>query len=165
MRRCLAAIALGTCLVIRAAHGQTPGTPLTAWQGWKDITAAIHLRPLDGPDDILEKAEIIEDRIDALSREGERIGARCALIEQALAGLLQQIEDLRELASLSGHRDSHARQRLHELSSRRHEVRTLAEGCRAAIEAMERERARLVALDRSYRARAAQLRAEEGRKR
>ena len=39
---------------------------INAWKQWKDIGPAIELRSLDDPSDILEKAEIIEDRVDKL---------------------------------------------------------------------------------------------------
>ena len=42
------------------------GDPAFSWKSWADISRAIALRPLDGPEDILEKREIIEDRLDDL---------------------------------------------------------------------------------------------------
>ena len=47
--------------------------PVQAWRHWKQIDRAIALDELDGPDDILGKEEIIEDRIDDLTEEGARL--------------------------------------------------------------------------------------------
>ena len=43
-----------------------PVSPAYIWKTWADLSRAIELRKLDGPEDIIEKADIIEDRIDDL---------------------------------------------------------------------------------------------------
>lgn len=133
-----------------------------AWRTWKPIGPAIAPAELDGPDEFTEKAEIIQDRLDALATERPRVEALCEARDDALASLVRQVEDVRELMDVVGRREGHARQRLHELTERRRRLERRAAVCRDSLLGLRAERARLAALEAEYRARAARLGAEEG---
>ncbi len=136
----------------------------TAWKRWKDISAAVSLRPLDGPQDIIEKSEIIRDRIDELERERERLELKRAALAASLETLERQLGLLRDLEGLRLTRDSPARQRIHELSERIHRIRSRLSGHRRSLEELVAEIARLSALDVRYLEKAQALRAEESRR-
>jgi hypothetical protein len=89
--------------------------PALAWQGWKDLSRAIALRPLDGPGDILEKAEIVQDRIDDLQEERRKIEGVSEEWEERRQGLELQLEMLDDLAELQRGGDLQLQQRMHGL--------------------------------------------------
>ena len=89
--------------------------PALAWQGWKDLSRAIALRPLDGPGDILEKAEIVQDRIDDLQEERRKIEEVGEEWEERRQGLELQREMLDDLAELQRGGDLQLQQRMHGL--------------------------------------------------
>ena len=89
--------------------------PALAWQGWKDLARAIALRPLDGPGDILEKAEIVQDRIDDLQEERRKIEEVGEEWEERRQGLELQREMLDDLAELQRGGDLQLQQRMHGL--------------------------------------------------
>ncbi len=124
MKRALPALFLTwTCL--SAARAQPVAS---RWQAWPPIDKAIAIEPLDGPDELLEKAEIIADRRDGLMRELTMLSHSCASVEVALAGVLTQAETLRELASRN-RRKVMLRQRQHALRGRQRELETASQKC------------------------------------
>ena len=135
---------------------------ITAWKQWKSIDAAIALRPLDGPDDIIEKAEIIEDRVDELKREKARLEKEIDLNRQKLQILRNQREVLRDLAEIKGGGDSQTRQRLHDLAERIRREETLLKKRKETVAELETELARWKNLAAEYREKARLLKVKEG---
>ena len=89
--------------------------PAYAWKGWQELSRAIELRPLDGPEDILEKVEIIHDRVDALRREGRKLeGGRREWMDRE-AALGAQVEILDDMARVQRGGDLQLQQRVHTL--------------------------------------------------
>ena len=73
---------------------------LQVWRTWKDISAAVAIDSLDGPSEVTEKAEIIEDRIDALGEHRDRLAEltlKWRKREKSLALQLEVLDDLAEL--------------------------------------------------------------------
>lgn len=136
--------------------------PVWAWKRWKDIDRAVALRPLDGPQDILEKSEIIADRLDALGREGKRLQGMLKLRSDRHASLEIQVESLEDLADVQRGGDLQLRQRVHNL---RADLRKAAQRMRfieTSLKEMGRERQRLEGLLASYEQKAEALRRQEG---
>lgn len=116
-----------------SASGVTAQPTVPDWRAWKDLTAAIAIAPLDGPDELLEKAEIIADRVDALARARRDLSARCTAIDLGLARIESQLEVLLDFAATRGSRVVEMRQQLHSLRSRRQELRGRAKTCAATL--------------------------------
>jgi len=135
--------------------------PATRWQGWKDIGPAIELKELDGPEDVVEKADIIRDRIDALAREQARLVAAREEARARVRAIEAEREHLEDLASMVAKTDQAARQRRHGLHERLQRARRRLAVVAGSLEALAAEVGRLRALDESYRERARQLREEE----
>jgi hypothetical protein len=91
---------------------------LPAWKRWKSIEAAITLRELDGPEDIIEKAEIIEDRVDDLVREQTRQKKKIDGMVKMLEVLYDQRRLLQDLMELQPGGEHQARQRMRDLQER-----------------------------------------------
>jgi len=156
----LIAQAISVLAGVRAFAGESEGD-LGAWKGWKSIEAAIAIRPLDGPEDIIERAEIIEDRVDDLAGEGDRIEGIGTGARDRLMQLRNQREVLRDLEEIRMSGDAQSRRRLQEIILRvRREEDLLAKVEESAAElASELIRMRDLAVD--YRERAEELRKEE----
>ncbi len=157
MRTALYAVLAASAL----AQPQAPGDVL-AWRAWEDIGPAIAPAPLDGPDEVLEKAEIIADRKDDLVRELGRITPRCEAVRARLDGARQQLRAARELSELRGGRDLQLRQRMHDLRDRRRGLELSAGACTESLAGLDQEIARLAERHSAYLTQAAGLRAEEG---
>ena len=145
----------------RPATATAPVDPTTAWKGWMDIARAIAPDPLDGPGDILEKEEIIQDRVDDLAAEEERLartGSQWQGRHQAASVQLEVLDDLAEI-QLGG--DLQLQQRLENV---REDIR-MADEWQRRIDESRRELAtemkRLRILAREYRNRAEELRRQE----
>ena len=80
-----------------AAVAAPSGADLRAWTRWPSIDAAIESAPLDGPDEVLEKAEIIADRRDALQSARPGLQRRCAELSEALSRVEVQLQALQEI--------------------------------------------------------------------
>ena len=139
--------------------------PATRWQGWKDIGPAIELKELDGPEDVVEKADIIRDRIDALDRERERLVAVQGEARARVRAIEAEREHLEDLASLHAKPDRAFRQRLHSLHERLQRARHRVAMIGGSLEALATELGRLRALDESYQRRARRLGEEEAKRR
>ncbi len=119
-----------------AAWGQPGTSSMTAWEGWASIDAAVAIEPLDGPEELSEKAEIIADRRDALTRERDRLRPLCVELDRSRDGVARQAEALRELSTVRNRRDVLLRQRQHALRGRLRELETLSLKCGGALRAI-----------------------------
>ena len=72
--------------------------PAYLWTIWKDLSRAIELQKLDGPEDIVEKADIIRDRIDDLTGERQRLATLLEEWADRHESLDIQLEVLEDLA-------------------------------------------------------------------
>lgn len=138
-----------------------PIDPAYEWQTWMDLSRAIALRPLDGPEDISEKAEIIEDRSDDLRREQQQL--KTALEEWQTRGqaLELQLEVLEELAQVQRGGDLQLQQRQHGLREELGRARRRLRVFRTAGGELAGELERLEKLAEEYREKAAALRRRE----
>jgi hypothetical protein len=89
--------------------------PAMEWQRWKDLDRATRLRPLDGPGDIIEKSEIVQDRVDDLVDERQRLTELVADWEGRRQALETQLEVLDDLARVHRGGDLQLQQRLHNI--------------------------------------------------
>ena len=139
-----------------------PRDPAWHWTAWPDLERAIALRPLDGPDDIGEKADIIADRLDTLGGAGEVLQKRLEDWEQRHAGLEVQTESLEDLVAVQRGADVQLQQRLHGL---RADLRLAAQRRRllqTVLTALKQEEARLRTLLETYRDKAEEIKRREG---
>jgi hypothetical protein len=146
---------------VRAFAGDTEDA-VTAWKRWKSIEAAIEVRPLDGPDDIIEKAEIIEDRADELKGEQARLEMEADLNHQKLRALRSQREVLKDLAEIKPAGDPQTRNRLNDLAERIGREERQLKMRRRSVAEMEEELIRLRGLAVEYREEAENLMIREG---
>ena len=133
----------------------------TAWKQWKDISSAILIRPLDGPEDILEKAEIIEDRHDQLTRERNRLKEAREKESRRLESWENQREVLQELESFGRGKDLESRQRLLDLTEQIQQERNLLARLDESLEEIEGEISKYHQLANQYRDKAKHLRVQE----
>ena len=150
-----------TVLVTTVANAQPSADDFVLWRSWHPIEAAISVAPLDGPEELKEKAEIIADRQDALTRERVRLAPQCLEIGKALRGALQQLEAVRGLASVRRSRDVLLRQRQQALRSRRRELENTKLHCEAALAQLTDAIAQHAARHAEYIAHAQRLLVEE----
>ncbi len=145
-----------------AAQAAQPGdADLQAWRSWKDIAPAVVVAPLDGPEEVLEKAEIIADRRDALGREQARVAVHCEGLRATVNGVDQQLAATRDMLDVRGGRDLLLRRRARDLRSRQRALRTLTASCEANLEALGAALVEVAARHDAYLRRAQALRAEE----
>ncbi len=156
------------CVLMISAMGYTHAIAgeiddsATAWKRWKNIDAAIALRPLDGPGDIIEKAEIIDDRADELDGEKIRLNNEIDTHSKKLANLRNQREILRDLADIQMGGDRQTRQRLQDLAERIRGGENQLKRRRESVLALGKELARMKNLAAMYREKARLLRIKEG---
>lgn len=155
---CLLASATGYIFADDAADS------IDAWKKWKSIDAAIAARPLDGPEDIREKADIIADRIDELERENARQKKELEQNRQILQSLANEKEILQDLAELQQGRDTQAPMRIHDLTERFKKQEQTVRKRQESLNELQRETDRLKALLDEYRKKAGSLQKIEGGK-
>jgi len=135
--------------------------PAHAWKTWKDLSRAIALRPLDGPEDILEKVEIIEDRIDDLLEEQKELETAWEEWDDRRQSLELQLEVLDDLAEVQRGGDLQLQQRMHslreDLGKATHRMRVF----KGSLKDLEKELDRLSRLEKDYREKAEDLRRRE----
>jgi hypothetical protein len=144
-----------------AAADSTTADPSFDWTRWPDIAAAIALQPLDGPEDILEKQEIIDDRIDDLTARGGALDTLAGAWTDRHRAMSTQLEVLDDLAEVQLGGDLEFQQRI---ESVREEVLQAAQQMTrigSARRQLEAEVARLRALADDYRDQALRLREQE----
>ena len=132
-----------------------------AWKKWKSIQAAVALKALDGPDDILEKAEIIEDRIDLLKKEEAKLAQGLKDGRQKLKTLDNQREVLKELAEIRQGGDVQTQQRLHKIAEEIQQENHLLTLRNVSFSELKKELKRLKRLLSDYRKKAHALRMKE----
>lgn len=150
--------------VLTTAADDTVGVlpdPAWAWRQWPPIGAAIAIAPLDGPQDILEKEEIVQDRIDALGAEFARLDTIASAWLARHVAMTAQLEVLEDLADLQFGGDLEVQQRLESVREDVQQAAREIERHTKVLQALQRESDRLRALAATYRQQAAQLRAEE----
>lgn len=135
---------------------------VTVWKQWKSIDAAIALRPLDGPEDIIEKAEIIEDRVDAFAKESRRIDQEIEGTAGTLQTLRLQREVLMDLSEIKFGPDAQTRQRLHDLIQRIQIHESRLKKLKQSNAELQKEHIRWKTMAIQYREKARQLRLKEG---
>jgi hypothetical protein len=135
---------------------------ITAWKRWKSIEAVVEVRPLDGPDDIIEKAEIIEDRVDELKGEQARLELEADLNRQKLGSLRSQREVLQDLAEIKPAGDPQTRNRLNDLAERIGREERRLKMRRQSVDELEEELIRMRGLAVEYREKAENLVIREG---
>lgn len=111
--------------------------PAFAWTTWQDLARAIALRPLDGPEDIVEKTEIIEDRLDDLAQVQKKLERQAEEWQSRHQSLEIQLEVLDDLAELQRGGDLQLQQRMHTI---RADLRKAAERRTAYIRSLARLR-------------------------
>jgi hypothetical protein len=134
---------------------------VAAWKRWKEIVRAIEPGDLDGPQDILEKEEIIQDRVDDLAAEDERLAGTRSQWRGRLQAALVQLEVLDDLAEIQLGGDLQLQQRLENV---REDVRRGSEWLKRIDESrgeLATEMKRLRELARGYLNRAEELRRQE----
>ncbi len=136
--------------------------PVFAWKEWKSIDAAIALRPLDGPEDILEKVEIIQDRVDELDKEKARLVKENKISEKRLRNLISQKEVLQDLADIRMGGDSQSRQRLNDLAERIRREKRMVDMRLESISMLEKESGRLMNIIAEYGEKARLMKIKEG---
>lgn len=138
-----------------------PIDPAYEWQTWADLSRAIILRPLDGPEDIREKAEIIADRIDDLREEQQQLKTTLEGWQTRHQALELQLEVLEELAQVQRGGDLQLQQRQHGLREELGRARRRLRVFRAAGGELAKELERLEKLAEEYREKAGALRRRE----
>ncbi len=135
--------------------------PAFAWLSWRDLTAAITLRELDGPDDILEKSDIIKDRLDALMAEQIRLTSAMAEWTDRQGSFAIQIEVLDDLAKVQRGGDLQLQQRLHNMREGRRVAAQRVQGLTRSLSLVKVELTRLQDLLQEYNRTAEHLRRQE----
>jgi len=138
-----------------------PLDPAYAWKAWKDLSRAIALRPLDGPDDILEKAEIITDRLDDLRQERKALQTELEKWKDRQQSLELQMEVLEDLAQVQRGGDLQLQQRLHGLREDLGRAARRIGVLKGALGELDEELSRLDGLAAAYARKAAELRRRE----
>ncbi len=133
----------------------------SAWKKWKSIQAAVALKALDGPEDILEKAEIIGDRIDMLKKEQTKLERGVKEGRQKIKTLENQREVLKELAEIRQGGDVQTQQRLHKITEQVQQENHLMSVRETSLRDLKKELDRLKRLLSSYRNKAHDLRTKE----
>ena len=135
--------------------------PAFAWTGWKDLQRAIALRPLDGPEDIIEKKEIIEDRLDDLAKEQDQLNRQAEEWQSRAQSLSIQLEVLDDLAELQRGGDLQLQQRLHTIRTDRRKAADRYKAYIKSLDELSGESQRLRALAAQYTQRADAIRRHE----
>lgn len=94
------------------------------WKNWKNISPAIDIRPLDGPTDIIEKEEIILDRLDDLKIERKKLVIAANLWQRRMQIIEVQLELLDDLIEIQRGEDLQMQRRLH---SARNDLRKVSQ--------------------------------------
>ncbi|RME03780.1 MAG: hypothetical protein D6812_04925 [Deltaproteobacteria bacterium] len=123
---------------------------ITAWKAWKDIGKAIELSPLDGPEEITEKIEIIEDRIDALEGVRSALTAEQRTLEEERDALALKIAELQKVIDMRSRTDLLLQRRLQSLKSQRAALSPRIERLEETLGELAAEVARLRNLRQRY---------------
>ena len=135
--------------------------PVQAWRHWKQINRAIALDELDGPDDILAKEEIIEDRIDDLTEEDARLQQSASEWEARYEATSVQLEVLDDLAEMQLGGDLQLQQRIEDVREQIREAAQWLERIGSSREDLALEVASMRKLAAKYRQTAEEIRTRE----
>ena len=138
-----------------------PVSPAYIWKTWADLSRAIELRKLDGPEDIIEKADIIEDRIDDLSQEREKLATARQEWADKSDALEIQLEVLEDLAKVQLGGDLQLQQRMHRMREGRSVAANQLEILTRSISELDIEAGGLTEMVREYKKQAEELRRRE----
>ncbi len=142
-----------------------PVAPAYIWKTWTDLSRAIELRKLDGPEDIIEKADIIEDRIDDLSEEREKLAAARQEWADKNDALEIQLEVLEDLAKVQLGGDLQLQQRMHRMREGRSMAANQLEILTRSISELDIEVGGLTEMVTEYKKQAEELRRREAESR
>ena len=135
--------------------------PVQAWRQWKRINRAIALEELDGPDDILAKEEIIEDRIDDLTEEDARLQQNASQWDARHEATSVQLEVLDDLAEMQLGGDLQLQQRIDDVREQIREAAQWLERFGSSREDLALEVASMRKLADKYRQTAEEIRTRE----
>jgi len=144
-----------------AALGGDNEDPITAWKRWKNIDAAVAVRSLDGPEDIIEKAEIVEDRVDELAREKKKLEKRVAGGRKKIRTLQDQRAVLQDMSEIQFGNGARNRMRLHEVDRRIRKAESMLKTEQQSLSELTRVLERMKMLAADYRKKAERLRTKE----
>ncbi len=139
--------------------------PAYIWKTWTDLSRAIQLRRLDGPEDIMEKADIIRDRIDDLSEEREKLTTARQEWSDKNDALEIQLEVLEDLAKVQLGGDLQLQQRMHRMREGRNVAANQLELLTRSISELDIEVGGLTEMVTEYKKQAAELRRREAESR
>ena len=151
-------------VVAGSAQGEAPEAevdPAYAWTIWKDLSRAIALQKLDGPGDIVEKADIIRDRIDDLTAERLRLATALEEWSDRHESLEIQLEVLEDLAKVQLGGDLQLQQRMHHMRERHSMATDRKKALAGSIRALDVEVKRLTDMAKAYKQEANELRRSE----
>ena len=134
-----------------------------AWRNLKGIGPAVALAPLDGPEDIEEKIEIIEDRMDALLIEKKKLERILEILILSRQSREIQIEVLEDVSDINRRSDIQRQQRLHDLQQQFNRISRRVRAFERSLSDLENELVRLQKLAKQYRKQAETLQKNEGR--
>ena len=135
-----------------------PVDPAYIWTTWKDLSRAIKLQPLDGPEDIIEKADIIQDRIDDLSAERRQLAETKQEWSDKNVALETQLEVLEDLAKVQLGGDLQLQQRMHRMREGRSVAANKSEVLTRSIRDLDAVVGELTEMVTGYRKQAGELR-------
>ena len=144
-----------------SATAATPADPAYIWKTWKNLSRAIELQKLDGPEDIIEKADIIKDRIDDLSEEQEQLATIRQEWSDRADALEIQLEVLEDLAKVQLGGDLQLQQRMHRMREGRSMATNRLEVLTRSIRELDTEVGELAEMVTEYHKQAAELQRRE----
>jgi len=148
-----------------SASAATRVEPAYIWKTWTDLSRAIKLRKLDGPEDIIEKADIIKDRIDDLSAERQKLATARQEWSDRNDALEIQLEVLEDLAKVQLGGDLQLQQRMHRMREGRSAAANQLEILTRSISELDIEAGGLTDMVTEYKKQAEELRRREAESR
>lgn len=142
-----------------------PVDPAYVWKTWPNLSRAIELQKLDGPEDIIEKADIIQDRIDELAQEREKLATARQEWSDKNDALEIQLEVLEDLAKVQLGGDLQLQQRMHRMREGRNTSATQLEVLTRSIGELDIEVGGLTDMVTDYKQQATQLKRREAQPR
>ena len=136
----------------------TPVDPAYIWTTWKDLSRAIKLETLDGPEDIIEKADIIQDRIDDLAAERRQLAETRQEWSDKNTALETQLEVLEDLAKVQLGGDLQLQQRMHRMREGRSVAANKTDVLTRSIRDLDTVAGGLEEMVTDYRKKASELR-------
>ena len=148
-----------------AAKDSAEVDPAYLWTIWKDLSRAIELQKLDGPEDIVEKADIIRDRIDDLTAERQRLATALEEWADRHESLDIQLEVLEDLAKVQLGGDLQLQQRMHNIRERHSMATDRKKALAGSMRDLDEEVHRLRDMAQAYKQKSNELRRLEAGRR